>query len=549
MTQLEAFIPKLAEPLPEPQKLSPIFLAFQAQVSCIHHGQNTQYYAQLLDAESMATGDLPDAVEDEQDSQKLQLKGAQDEDALLCMDDAFAESVPRQASAPEPPLPLPRHRPASKMKDTIMTSSEASSDEDVVDAHDPPSPASHGHSEAAGVFDWLLEDDDEIAKAAKGPDPTVPATPEEPLSPAALQRPLSSLLGLQPTAARSPGDHLSDYSPSLPPDEDHDEDNGLTEELLQQLGSENFAIPGDSAQSEPPTAMSTAVEAHTDTGDASAIPAEVASLPDARDASAIPGAPDVPTDPGVAPPPPPIPEAEPGASGVPRAPKQHPDSFAWGSFRFTFSDASKRPPHGQWQAKCRFHMLNQKTLCTRAMNVGPDLASKDLALRLLKGWCLAAPQHQRKSTHAATPLQQKDALPHEVLDARQRDMPPVPANVLSDAELDAIAAAAETRAASRASAKRKRAVAESSPARPKAKSAAKVAAKREAKSKAKVKAKAKAKGRSVASKAEAKAKASAASVSAPADEAGSDPPTSSGSSSSSSNSGSSSSLSTDSTSD
>ena len=530
--------------------MSPIFLAFQAQVSCTHHGQNMHYYAELLDAESMATGDLPDAVEDAQDSQKLQLKGTQDEDALLCMDDAFAESEPRQASPPKPPvpLPLPRHRPASKVKDTTMTSSEASTDEHVVDAHDPPSPASQddGHFEAAGVSDWLLEDDDENTK---GQDPTVPAPPEEPLTPAALQQPLSSLLGLAAPTPRSPGDHLSDYSPSLPPDEDHDANNGLTEELLQQLGSVNFATPGDSAQSEPPTAISTAVEAHTDTVDASAIPAAVASVTDATAASAIPIAPDVPTDPGAAPR---IPEAGEEASRVARAPKLHPDSFAWGSFRFTFSDAKKRPPHGQWQAKCRFHMLNQKTLCTRAMNVGPDDASKDLALRLLKGWCLAAPQHERKSTHAAMPLQQKDALPHEVLDARQRDMPPVPANVVSDAELDAIAAA-EMHASPRPSAKRKRGAAESSSARPRAKPAAKakVAAKRQAKSKAKVKAKAKAK---VASKAEAKAKASASSAPAdeagsdppsPADEAGSDPPTDSSSSSSSSSS----SLSTDSTSD
>ncbi|CAE7768413.1 unnamed protein product, partial [Symbiodinium necroappetens] len=279
-------------------------------VSCIHHGQNMHYYAELLDAESMATGDLPEAVEDGQDSQKLQLKGAQDEDALLCMDDAFAESEPRQASPPKPPLPLPlpRHRPASKVKDTTMTSSEASSDDDVVDARDPPSPASHGHSEAAGVSDWLLEDDDENAE---GQDPTLPAPPVEPLSPAAAdaQQPLWSLLGLPAPVPRSPGDHPSDYSPSMPPDEDEHANNGLTEELLQQLGSENFAIPGDSAQFElePPTAISTAVEAQADTGDASTIPAAVASFTDAGDASAIPVAPDVQPDPGVVPPPP-IPE-------------------------------------------------------------------------------------------------------------------------------------------------------------------------------------------------------------------------------------------------
>ena len=42
--------------------------------------------------------------------------------------------------------------------------------------------------------------------------------------------------------------------------------------------------------------------------------------------------------------------------------------FDWGSFRFTFTDASARPPRGQWQAKFRFRKLNDKNVVYQIHN-------------------------------------------------------------------------------------------------------------------------------------------------------------------------------------
>ena len=67
----------------------------------------------------------------------------------------------------------------------------------------------------------------------------------------------------------------------------------------------------------------------------------------------------------------------------------HPDSFAFGPhFRLTFVTPDKRPPHGCWQGTCRYHRLNQKTRCTRALNLGPSQESKELCMRAMMSWCL-----------------------------------------------------------------------------------------------------------------------------------------------------------------
>ena len=124
-----------------------------------------------------------------------------------------------------------------------------------------------------------------------------------------------------------------------------------------------------------------------------------------------------------------------------KAPRQnqsrdvHPDSFDWGSFRFTFTDASARPPRGQWQAKCRFHKLNDKTWCTRSMTIGSAEGSKDLTLRLLKGWCVQAGKFKKKKDRARMALRPADALPDEVLDSLLGDMPPVPSLVVPDDQM------------------------------------------------------------------------------------------------------------------
>ena len=118
--------------------------------------------------------------------------------------------------------------------------------------------------------------------------------------------------------------------------------------------------------------------------------------------------------------------------------ERHADSFQWGLFRFTWSNPEKRPPHGQWHVKCPFHRLSQKTGCTRALKAGETEDSKDLAKRVLQGWCLQAPSHERKSSHCAIPLKNHEALPAEILEFRLASLPQPPDILLADDELDAL---------------------------------------------------------------------------------------------------------------
>ena len=96
----------------------------------------------------------------------------------------------------------------------------------------------------------------------------------------------------------------------------------------------------------------------------------------------------------------------------------HPDSFVWGPFRLTFSDESKRPPHGAWQATCPYHRLNDVTGCKRSMVLGVHEDSKDLCKRALMTWCLEAPLRKTKKAHAAAPCKVEDALAEAVLNRR-----------------------------------------------------------------------------------------------------------------------------------
>ena len=74
------------------------------------------------------------------------------------------------------------------------------------------------------------------------------------------------------------------------------------------------------------------------------------------------------------------------------------------------------PAHGH-RTFCRFHKLNDKTWCTRSMTIGSAEGSKDLTLRLLKGWCVQAGKFKKKKDHARMALRPADALPDEVLDS------------------------------------------------------------------------------------------------------------------------------------
>ena len=194
----------------------------------------------------------------------------------------------------------------------------------------------------------------------------------------------------------------------------------------------------------------------------------------------------------------------------------HQDTFQWGPFRMTFSGPEKRPKFGSWQAACPYHKLSEVTMCKKAIGLRNETAEeKQNCLRLLKLWCLQAPNHDRRRHHNNVNPRVAELLDDSVLEARLEALsePPSRENLQDDAALDAAAATA----------------------------AAKGRAKAKAKPGAKVKPKSSSK-----SKAKAKPKPAAAPAAAPSDEAASDPPSSSRSDSSDSSSSSSGSSSDDS---
>lgn len=157
--------------------------------------------------------------------------------------------------------------------------------------------------------------------------------------------------------------------------------------------------------------------------------------------------------------------------------QQHPDSFDFGPFRITYTTPEKRPPHGQWQARCLYHRLNERTACTKACQCGPNPADKEFRKRWLLTWCLQAPLYDRKRTHALAQVAQREVLPQELLDRKLLDLAPPPLAPRTDVDLDreeAAQAAAEGKA-SGANGKRK---SSSSKKKPKAASQPKAASKK-----------------------------------------------------------------------
>ena len=69
--------------------------------------------------------------------------------------------------------------------------------------------------------------------------------------------------------------------------------------------------------------------------------------------------------------------------------------------KITFSDAAKKPPHGQWMVTCPWHRVSAVTACTRTISLG--FGGKDVTKRMLMAWCLQAPVHNRRQ-HVPDPL-------------------------------------------------------------------------------------------------------------------------------------------------
>ena len=118
-------------------------------------------------------------------------------------------------------------------------------------------------------------------------------------------------------------------------------------------------------------------------------------------------------------------------------------SGRWGSTHIylTFSDAVKKPPHGQWMIRCPYHKKSSVTACTKSMALdAPTAKEKDEVKRRLMEWALLGPTFTRKSHHGNVQPRQwkllgRPILSEAVLDAKAQMLPLPPADLKTDAEL------------------------------------------------------------------------------------------------------------------
>ena len=528
---------------------------FQSCVVEIHHAQPERYYKQLLDPQCAFTGELP--PEDEPPA-SCGPEGLAIDDSGLCLDhvpDARPSSkhFPGSRSVldalPVSSVPHRRHHAHDLMSlesesfEEVAVSDndpEAAVTESEPDMHDPSSMP----TEALELEEYSPDLDDD--NAAQVPVPAKFRHELECLQRGRGPQPSDPDVVMESPAADCFTDVLHEMG-----SENFASDavavkgsEALDVPLIELLGEAKVHLPNPPSpqvskpsQVHPPHPPEVSQAAATETSPSAVLEdlavgleAAAAAAADATDAAgATEALPASATDLMHAPPPavPPQPAGSHSdhQRNILRAPERHPDSFSWGAFRFTFSGPETRPPFGAWQAKCKYHKLNSKTWCTRAVNIGESVASKDKVLRLLKMWCLSACRHQRKDSHACEPLVSCD-LPDEVLDAKLQELPEPPGTALvpDDEQPPASSAADAARPADALQGRgRKRQhssrTAHAESAAPKAKSKAKAKAKLKAKAKARKKARVKPKAKSRAATA---AKAAASAVAS--DEAASDPP-------------------------
>ena len=163
---------------------------------------------------------------------------------------------------------------------------------------------------------------------------------------------------------------------------------------------------------------------------------------------------------------------------------RHEDTCMWGPFGLTWSAPNKRPPHGSWQATCPFHKLSKATGCKKAIGLKNKTdEEKQECCSLLKMWCLAVVNHDRRTSHCRVQPRQIEMLDDSVLEARLALLPALPGpDALLDHETLDQRAAAEAKAKARPKAMAK--------AKGKASSRAKAAAKTRPKAVARAAAKA-----------------------------------------------------------
>lgn len=136
-----------------------------------------------------------------------------------------------------------------------------------------------------------------------------------------------------------------------------------------------------------------------------------------------------PRDDGPRAPAPPAPEAvEPLGSSAPEGRQRH-RLEKWASFAFS----RKTNPRGI-EVTCRFHRLNDKTLCKKFLRCDPG--NEHQAVTKLRHWCNQALRFDRQRAHIRMPLRDQDIPDESVVFGQKLEASP-PSKAPTDVELDA----------------------------------------------------------------------------------------------------------------
>ena len=111
----------------------------------------------------------------------------------------------------------------------------------------------------------------------------------------------------------------------------------------------------------------------------------------------------------------------------------------WGHFRFSMKRCSPQHQNGIVEAICPYHCRSARSGCKKAITIRErNAAHVDLLLRALKNWCNRAQSVTRQREHKWPVQLDLELTPPPATVLANRYTAPVPANVLTDAELDAL---------------------------------------------------------------------------------------------------------------
>lgn len=89
---------------------------------------------------------------------------------------------------------------------------------------------------------------------------------------------------------------------------------------------------------------------------------------------------------------------------------------SWGTFRFSTKQPHSAPPHGGYEATCRYHRKSTVTGCKKFVRLDDATeAAKEKALLALQHWCNMAPRFTRQRDHLRMSLKAEDVPPPDVV--------------------------------------------------------------------------------------------------------------------------------------